>query len=100
MTDDIVIKPGNIISHGWEFSVVIGGIRHTVRISHEYWKKLTHGNISPMEVVRLGMDYVRQRHALESLPGDVDLEELDNRVPDFTRTVRGLANVEAAGSAR
>lgn len=100
MTDKIIIKPGNIIDHGWEFIVVISGYRHTVQLTHEFWIKMTHGDISPMNLVSLSMNYVRQRHALDILPESFDLEGLENLVVDFVRNVRALSHAEAAGNPR
>lgn len=100
MTGDILVRAGQIIDHGWEFHVVIAGVAHDIQISHDYWKKLTHGNIAPRDLIELALEYVREQHRLDSLLGSFSLEVLESMVVDFERHVRAAAQTEAATNPR
>lgn len=100
MTDEISIRPGLITDHGWEFSVSIGSHRHLVSLSQAYWRKLTNGDISPQDLVRLGLEYAIERHFGDSLPSSFALDVLASRIDDFDKHVRMLAHAEAAANPR
>jgi hypothetical protein len=100
MTDEIFIKPGLIADHGWIFDVSFHGRHCKVMCSQEYWKKMTHGDISPMDLVRLGLEMAVERQICDGLPNEFPLEELANRIHDFEKHVRREAQTEAAGSPR
>ena len=100
MSDEIFIKPGLIANHGWGFDVAFSGRRHKVYCSQVYWKKMTHGNISPMDLVRLGLELALERHITDSLPDEFDLVDLEDRIHDFVKHIRREAQAEAAGNPR
>lgn len=98
MTDEIFIKPGLIADHGWSFDVAFSGRHHKVYCSQTFWKKMTHGDISPMDLVRLGLEMALERHIADSLPDEFQLEELSERIHDFVKHVRREAQTEAAAN--
>lgn len=98
MTDGILIKPGLIANHGWLFVVTFGGHRHSVLCSQAYWKKITHQDIPPMDIVRLGLQLALKHGITESLPEEFQLEDLESRVPDFEKNLRLEAQIIAAGN--
>ena len=100
MTDEIFIKPGLIVNHGWSFTVTFGGRHHNVFCTQSYWKKMTHGDISPMDLVRFGLEMALERNVADSLPDEFPLEELANRIHDFEKHVRREAQAEAASNPR
>lgn len=100
MTDDIDIKPGLIVNHGWEFSVSFHGRHCTVMVTQEYWRKLTHGDISPMAVLLLSMEYAIAQAVADVLPEQFSLEDLRQRLPDFEKHIRREAATEAATNPR
>lgn len=100
MTDKIFIKPGLIADHGWSFDVAFSGHRHKVYCSQVCWKKITHGDISPMDLVRLGLEMALELQIADSLPDDFALEELAGRIHDFKKHIRLKAQTEAASSPR
>ncbi len=100
MTDEISIKPGLITDHGWEFEVTFFGRRHQVMLNQRYWHKLTRGDISPMDLVRLGIGLANQHRVSNTLPAQFDLEFLTSRVSDFERHIRAEARAEAAANPR
>lgn len=100
MTDAILIKPGVLTDHHWNFEVHIDGARHLISVSQDYWRKMTRGDIPPMDLVRIGLGVVVKHHKVESLPGEFDLEVLAETVPDFVRHTRAIAQTEGAGTPR
>lgn len=100
MTDDIDIKPGLIVNHGWEFAVSFHGRHYTVTVSQPYWRKLTHGDISPMAVLLLAIEYAIDQSVADVLPEQFSLEDLAQRLPDFDKHIRREANTEAATNPR
>lgn len=100
MTDEIFIKPGLITDHGWSFNVTFSGRRHKVYCHQAFWKKLTHGDISPMDLVRLSLELAIKRHVSDALPEEFSLEELADRIHDFVKLIRREAQTEAAVSPR
>ncbi len=100
MTGDILVRAGQIIDHGWEFHAVIAGVGYDIQLTHAYWKKLTHGDIAPRDLVELALEYVRERHRVDVLPGSFSLDALESVVVDFERHVRAAAQTEAATNPR
>lgn len=100
MTDEILIKPGLIADHGWLFAVTFAGRHHSVLCSQVYWKKITHQDISPMNVVRLGLQLALKHRITDSLPEEFKIEDLESRIPDFEKNLRLEAQIEASGSPR
>lgn len=100
MTGDIVVRPGTIFDHGWEFHVSIAGERYLIRVTQDYWTKLTHRNIAPLSLVELALNEARRTHRLEALPGSFSLDTLDALVPNFEANVRAAAQAEAAANPR
>jgi len=98
MTDEIFIKPGLISDHGWLFAVTFAGRRHNVLCSQAYWKKITHQDIPPMDLVRLGLQLALKQRITDSLPEDFKIEDLASRIPDFEKHLRLEAQTEAAGN--
>lgn len=100
MTDEIDIRPGVLANHGWSFSVAMGGRRFSIVVSQQVWHRLAQDGISPMELVRLGMELVRQQKIADSLPAHFDFEYLETRIHNFKKIIRREAQIEAAGSPR
>lgn len=100
MTDKIFIKPGLIADHGWLFEVTFSGRHHKIFCSQVCWKKITHGDISPMDLVRLGLEMALELQIADSLPDDFALEELAGRIYNFKKNIRLKAQTEAAGNPR
>lgn len=100
MTDEIVIKPGLLADHGWMFEVTFSGRHHNVQCSQKYWKRMTHGEIPPMDLIRLGLEMAQERKITDSLPTKFSLELLADRIHDFEKRIRRQAQTEAAGSPR
>lgn len=96
MADEIHIQPGLITDHGWSFDVTFGGRHRTIRCSQSYWKKMTRGDISPMDLVRLGLQLAMERQVTDALPETFSLEELGDRIHDFVKHVRRKTQTEAA----
>ncbi len=100
MTDEIFIKPGLIADHGWSFDVTFSGRHHTVLCSQVFWKKMTHGEISPMDVVRLSLELVIKKQVADSLPDSFSVSDLSERIHDFEKKIRLQSQTEAAGNPR
>ena len=100
MTDEITIKPGLISDHGWDFIVSIGGYISRIHLTSVYWKKLSHGGISPQDLIRTGVQIVAAKGLTESLPPECDFESLAGRIQDFEHQVKQIAHAEAAANPR
>lgn len=100
MTDEIDIQPGLMTDHGWSFSVLFAGRRRSVTVTQAYWRKMTRGGISPMELLRLGLEMAFKQRVAESLPDEFALDLLALRISDFERHIRAEAQAEAAANPR
>lgn len=100
MTDELLITPGVLIDHGWQFTVQYSGHRHTVVCRQVYWNKLTHGEISPQELVRLAFHIAMKHRIADALPEQIDVELLADRIVDFEKDIRRESRIEAAGNPR
>lgn len=96
MTDEILIQPGPATNRGWVFTVTFSGRRHTVTCSQAFWKKMSREDISPMDVVRLGLRLALKHHITDSLPQEFQLDHLGSRIHDFEKHLRLAAQIEAA----
>ncbi len=100
MNDEIIIKPGLISDHGWNFKVSIGGLISNVLLTQDYWKKITHGSISPQDLVRIALEIVMARNLAESLPPEFSLDALADRIQNFEHQAKQQAHAEAAANPR
>ena len=100
MTDEILIKPGLLANHGWQFDVTVSGQHHRILCTQPYWHKISHGEISPMDVVRLGLELGLKHRALDNMPDQFALDHLELRIHNFEKQLRLAAQTEAAGSPR
>lgn len=100
MTDKILIKPSVTDGRGWSFFVTFAGGQYSVVCSRIFWNKITHGDISPMDLVRLGLLLAIRHRVTSSLPPEFRLEQLDARIPDFEKNLRLAAQIEASANPR
>lgn len=96
MTSDISIKPAQPTSNGWQFVVLHGGRSFRVVLTQEYWRKLTHGDIAPIDLMRLGLEEAKDRQVIGSLPEAFDFELLTTRITHFEKRMRGEARAESS----
>lgn len=96
MTSDISIKPIRSISHGWQFSVQHAGRTFQITLSHQYWHKLTHRDIPPIDLLRLGLEEAKDRQIVGSLPAVFDFELLTTRIDQFEKRMRAEARTESS----
>lgn len=100
MTSGISIRPGLLTDHGWQFLATFSGRTHRVTVTQAYWNKLTHGEISPKELLLLGLEEARLRRVAETLPEAFDFALLASRVENFERRMKAEAKATAAGVQR
>lgn len=98
MASEIFIKPGFIVDHGWSFVVTFSGRQHAVVCTQAFWKKMSHGDISPMDVVRLGIELALKQRVADSLPPEFNIENLESRIHDFTKRLRLASHIEASAN--
>ncbi len=100
MTEDVNVNPGLIIEHGWKFAVMFHGHRYRVTLFQDYWHKLTHGEISPMDLVRLGIELAIEQRMAGTLPVEFSLADLAARVNNFEKRLRAMSRAEATSNPR
>lgn len=75
---------------GWEFEVNLDAQDHIVSVSHDYYFKLTAGEISPQHLIELSFDFLLSREPSTSILPEFDLNVIPTYFPEYeTQILQG-----------
>lgn len=75
----------------WAFVVTVSSLvqtTHTVTLSPQLLKNLTHGNASPEDLVRMSFEFLLQRESNTSILHEFDLSMISGYFPEYASTIR------------
>lgn len=58
---------------------------HTVIMDDQYYRRLTQGHITRIELIRLTFGYILQRESKESILARFDLRDVQRRYPEYEK---------------
>lgn len=61
---------------------------HTVRLSEEYWEKLTGGKVSAEDLVRASFEFLLKRESNEAILQEFDLKSIAEYFPEYENTIQ------------
>ncbi|MBI5466627.1 MAG: hypothetical protein HY975_00215 [Candidatus Kerfeldbacteria bacterium] len=96
MVDEVKLHPAVKTPDGWQFRVDVHRQPHLVSVSEQYYRKLTHSKVSPMELTLIAVEVVLSERSPQALTEEVSLEQLAELIPDFEKRVRGRVRSTAA----
>ncbi len=100
MVQELKIHPATKTESGWRFRVELLHQPHVISVSSQHWQKLTRGDLSPMELVRIAVEVALAERSPQVFPPETDLRQLAELIPDFEKMVRARAKAEVAGNPR
>ena len=68
---------------GWECEVNVDGHDYIVSMSHDYYFKLTSGEITPAELVERSFEFLLSREPAESILTEFDLNVIPTYFPEY-----------------
>lgn len=77
---EIIVDTASSSSGGWIFKVNVrdggGETKHKVRMSKEYYQRLSQGKVSPDEFVKRSFEFLLERESKESILGEFDMPKI------------------------
>jgi hypothetical protein len=70
------------------FNVRIQNHTYKVRLSREYYKKLTAGNVEPEELIRKSFDFLLEREPASSILPEFDLPLIGHYFPEYEEAIK------------
>ena len=67
-----------------------GETEHTVRVSEEYYQKLTNSNMPAEELARKSFEFLLEREPKESILKEFHLPEIQKYFPEYEEEVKKL----------
>ena len=68
---------------GWEFEVDVDGQEYIVSVSHDYYYKLTQGEVTPAQLVERSFEFLLNREPVTSILPEFDLNVIPTYFPDY-----------------
>lgn len=68
---------------GWEFEVNVDAQDHIVSVSHDYYFKLTAGEITPEQLMKRTFEFLLNREPATSILPEFDLNVIPTYFPEY-----------------
>ncbi len=68
---------------GWEFEVNVDDRDYIVSVSHDYYYKLTRGEITPEQLVEQSFEFLLSREPAASILPEFDLSVIPTHFPEY-----------------
>jgi len=92
--DAISITKEEETKDGWLFFVMVGTKgsekKYKVSITNDYWRELTAGNMTPVDLVKKSFSFLLERESKESILSKFDLRKIQQYFPEYESTMRDL----------
>jgi hypothetical protein len=90
---ELQIAQQSTSAHGYAFAVTLPGHEYNVRLSEDYYQKLTAGRINPAELVRRSFAFLLAREDAGSILREFDLPLINTYFPEYEQTMRSQSGL-------
>lgn len=87
MEREIMIPKTTETDLGWEFEVEIDNLSYIVTLTHDYYYKLTAGEIVPEQLVEKSFEFLLSREPAGSILPEFDLKDINIHFPEYEKFV-------------
>lgn len=87
MEREILIARKTETELGWEFEVDVDNMSYIVTVTHDYYYKLTAGEITPEQLVENSFEFLMSREPASNILPEFDLKDINIHFPEFEDTI-------------